>query len=84
MNEVVDIKTGRKKLTADQVFKNSTESGQTKVVIGTMDDDGNVGVWTTDMSPMELLYIVESIEFMAGGGAVQHSNAYTFPGSTFE
>lgn len=77
-NNVINLANGNKRLTPKELFDNSTKDGQTKIVIGTMKDDGSVGVWTSDMSPQEQLFIVEAIRALAGEHAIQMFNGYTW------
>lgn len=78
MTDVLSFQTGRKFLTPEDIFKNATEQGQDKVLIASMREDGTVGVWSSDMSPAELLYMVKTVDALAGDGALAGHNTKKF------
>lgn len=78
MTEIVSFQTRRKFLTPKDLFDNATEKGQDKVLIVSMTSDGEVGVWSSDMTPAELLYMAASADYMAGSAALEGHNSKKF------
>lgn len=78
MTDIVSFQTKRKYLTPKDLFDNATKEGQDKIVICSMKDDGSVGVWSSDMTPAELVYMVQTADYLACSGALEGHNTKTF------
>lgn len=75
MSDVYSFETGRKQLTPEQLLANATEDGQDKVVITSLRDDGEVGVWASDgITPADMLYMTTVAKDFAGGEAIRCRN----------
>lgn len=79
MADVFSFETKRKQLTPEQLLDNATEDGQDKVMIISLRQDGEVGIWASDgISPSELLFMSCIASDLVGGAALKGRNTKTF------
>lgn len=84
MDNIVNVKS-KWHYDANRVMDAVRKEEPKHILITYANDAGDVRVHSSDMTPAELLYLVQMTDYLAGAGALQGHNFYKYePGTTEE